>query len=319
MKNILVTGAAGFLGSYLVKDLFEKGFNITSLILPSDDPIYIKKFSKIIVGNILEPITFEDKVEDIDTIIHCAGLTPGYKSRREDYFRVNVKGTEQLLDFGKRKKINRFILVSSCSIFGITSEKRSVFEDSPVNPDSFYAKSKVEAEHLCEQYLNFIPNITIVRPTIIYGPRMPKLSGAYTVFKIATSKLSITINNLDGLFEFCHVSDVSNGIIKTLNQPNFQIFNITNTTKHTYSEIIEEIKRQSKIKSLNIKLPFKVAKTFALIGDLSVKVRKKKFLFSSRSLDSIGSKTYFNGNKLESIGYRAEYSLTEGIKNTLEN
>ncbi|MBU1083972.1 MAG: SDR family oxidoreductase, partial [Candidatus Omnitrophica bacterium] len=152
MKKILVTGGAGYLGSVLCHKLIDKGYSIRCF-----DRLYfgdgsVKDLSstgrfELIKGNIVNLKDFPELLDDIDSVIHLAGLAndPTAELDTELTRITNQYASVELAKEAKKKGISKFIFASSCSVYG-KGLSEEITEESPLNPVSVYAESKVLAE-----------------------------------------------------------------------------------------------------------------------------------------------------------------------------
>lgn len=175
MVRILVTGATGFLGSFLCNKLLKDGFSVRGTLLPSE------KASSLTGG--VEPVTVErlgadttwsHSLKDVDIIIHLAARVHIMNDRELDplteFRRVNVEGTVQLAREAAKAGVNRFVYISSIKVNGEENITPYTTESSPTPLDP-YGISKWEAE----QSLRKIEaetgmEVVIIRPPLVYGP-----------------------------------------------------------------------------------------------------------------------------------------------------
>ncbi|MGH2457265.1 MAG: NAD-dependent epimerase/dehydratase family protein [Chloroflexota bacterium] len=170
-RTCLVTGASGFLGSYLVEQLVDRGARVRCLVRHSSNrqflPIQDIEFA---LGDVTDPRSLGAALAGVDVIFHAAGLikTP----HPQDYFQVNYLGTINLLEACRRERgqLRRLIIVSSQAAAGPSSPGQPTIEARPGDPVTPYGKSKLLAEQAALAYRDRLP-ITIVRPPTIYGPR----------------------------------------------------------------------------------------------------------------------------------------------------
>ena len=151
---ILVTGGTGVIGSKLVKGLLNKGRKVRVLTLPGDPKISDIKDLKceIVYGDITEPVSLKSVCKGINTIYHMAAII--ISNIKEEIWRINVAGTENIINCALEAEVKHFIYVSS------------VAAGWPQGSD--YAKSKVAAEELVKSQKEM--KYTIIRPSLIYGP-----------------------------------------------------------------------------------------------------------------------------------------------------
>ena len=179
--RMLVTGASGFIGSFIVAEGLQRGYEVWAGMRRSSSRQYLTDprihFAELDMGN---PERLHEQLAAMkaemggwDYVIHAAGATKAL--RREDFFRTNTDGTRHLIEALRATDMvpKRFVFVSSLSIFGAIREKPYPYQpilltDTPV-PNTAYGESKLAAE----QYLHeqeWLPWV-ILRPTGVYGPR----------------------------------------------------------------------------------------------------------------------------------------------------
>ena len=150
--NVLVTGAAGRLGSRLVELYSEDDCDVRAFDLPfvNWDHIENMKHVELYPGDITDPRVVSQACLDVDVIVHLAAILPPHsESNRDTTLRVNVEGTRNLLENLQTDTV--FILASSISVYGIThGELPPLREDHPLCSHNNYSESKIEAERLTE-------------------------------------------------------------------------------------------------------------------------------------------------------------------------
>lgn len=182
MTKILITGASGFIGSFMVERALALGMETWAAVRPTSSRKYLTDkrihFINLNLGNEKELYTqlkehLDTEGRPFDYVIHAAGAT---KCRRaEDFFSINAEGTERLalsLRLTEALKVDgRFVFISSLSVMGQAHEKDNqpiTEHDLPV-PNTAYGASKLQAESLLADVKGL--NYVVLRPTGVYGPR----------------------------------------------------------------------------------------------------------------------------------------------------
>lgn len=173
---VLVTGGTGFLGSYIIKQLVEKGYTVRALRRTNKVPFWISKeiMDKVewADGDVLDVVALQDAMEGIDTVIHSAAVVSFVKKDRKEMYQVNVDGTANVVNMALEKKIRRLVHISSVAALGRTANGGHVneekkWEESKVN--THYARSKYKAELQVWRGMSEGLDAVILNPSTILG------------------------------------------------------------------------------------------------------------------------------------------------------
>ena len=207
--KILITGASGFIGSFIVEEALRRGFETWAVVRKSSSRAFLQdERIHLIELNLSseEQLTAQLKDYQFDYVIHAAGVTKSL--HKEDFFRINTEGTKHFVRalLATQNNLKRFVYISSLSIMGAIREQQpyqEIREEDEAMPNTAYGKSKLDAE----QWLDTIKDLpyVILRPTGVYGPRerdyfmMAKSIKAHTDFAVGFKQQDIT---------FVYVTDV---------------------------------------------------------------------------------------------------------------
>ena len=281
MKNILITGGGGYIGTNLSKTLLSQGYNVTVL-----DTFwfgnYLKKNTKLkILKKDLRNITKKD-LKNIDCIMHLASIAndPAAELNAKLTWDVNVLATYKLISLAVDQKIKKFIFASSGSVYGIKKEKR-VTENLSLEPISEYNKSKMIGERILLSYKKNI-DLTILRPATVcgYSPSM-RLDVAINALTFGALK-----NNLITVFGGKQIRpnltmfDMVNSylfILKRKYKKNRSVENIIFNLGFENLSIIQMAKRIKKILNLDSKILIKPSNDLRSYRQNSDKIIKEGF------------------------------------------
>ena len=239
-NKVLVTGGAGFIGSHLVDELVSLGNEVRILDNFSSEGTWnisdILKRSQLsfVNGDIRSHDVVDDALRGVDAVFHLAAVTsvPFSVKYPKQTFEVNTRGTKNLLEACLRNDVERFIYVSSCAVYG-EPKYLPIDEGHPLNPISPYAKSKLWAEKVCNEFQESNGlNITVLRPFNVYGPRQrsDQYAGVISSFIKNLIEGSPSVIHGDGrqTRDFIYVKDVVNALILALehDEAKGQSFNI---------------------------------------------------------------------------------------------
>ncbi|MEM0449585.1 MAG: NAD-dependent epimerase/dehydratase family protein [Methanomassiliicoccales archaeon] len=215
--KIVITGASGQLGSYLM-DLAMEDHDVLGIDLrPSS---FRNHVSKINVGDIRDRNLIENSLRNCDVVIHCAAQVSVVNSIRDPWYDldVNVGGTITLLNASVNARVKKFIYISSAAVYG-DPISIPIKESHPLNPKSPYGASKMSAEQYCKvmSAISDLPFV-IIRPFNFYSPRAdPKspYSGVITRFVEWAKKGQPLKIEGDGeqTRDFIHAKDVARMIM----------------------------------------------------------------------------------------------------------
>lgn len=176
MKRILVTGANGFIGSFMMSTLKQNGFDPLGAIRSSDANLATCTGSDYVcVGEIGPATDWSDALTGIDAVVHLAARVHVLQDVSFDpieaYRRVNVEGTSSLAAQAIKMGVKRFIYVSSIKVNGEQTSDCPFTEESIPEPADPYGQSKLESELLLQELThNSTLELVIVRPPLVYGP-----------------------------------------------------------------------------------------------------------------------------------------------------
>ncbi len=254
-ENLLLTGRGGFLGHYLY-DTLNVHFDVNGLGLSSEND-YVQDLSSD-TFTLSRPFSY---------VIHAAGkahVQSNSKEEQQEFFDVNVKGTQTLLDSldDQPASISLFIFISSVAVYG-DSHKGQIDENSALLGETAYAKSKIKAEELvrswCEERdVNFI----ILRLPLIIGANAPGNLGAL-VTSISSGKY-VQINDLATRRSMVLASDVSRFILELINKnASGQIRAVYNLTDgcHPYLSELENSISEKYQKPIRFRVPLVIVKS----------------------------------------------------------
>ena len=297
MKNILVTGGAGYIGSHIVEQLVKKSFLNIFIVddLSTGHKRLISKKANFIKANInktqlIKKIILKNK---IDTIIHLAAKTIVTESEKKPklYYNVNVLGTRSLLNAAKNSSVKNFLFSSTAAVYG--SKIRYVNENSRTLPDSVYGKTKLQAENLVKK--EFKKNYIILRYFNVVGASPSKKIGLINKYGQLFKNFAVEIlkkepklnvygndyNTADGtcVRDFIHVSDLADIHLKVLFKVSKKnksiILNCGYGKGFSVLEVVNNFKKFSKNKVL---VKFEKRRKAEIVESVANVIKLKKYL-----------------------------------------
>ncbi len=222
-RRVLVTGAAGFIGSHLTERLVELGARTRVLLRytssasrgwleqsPSVDAL------EIVSGDLSDRDVIARAMQDVEVVFHLAALIgiPYSYEAPSSYVRTNIEGTAAVLHAAHAAGVARVVHTSTSEVYG-TAVRVPMPEDHPLQPQSPYAASKASADLLAFSYhRSFGLDVATLRPFNTYGPRQSNRAIIPTIVTQALSRSTIELGHLSPTRDFTHVLDTVEGFIR---------------------------------------------------------------------------------------------------------
>lgn len=325
MKKILITGASGFIGSFLVEEALSRNYKVFAGVRSSSNRTYLNhpdivffetdKTDKYVLKNKL--IRHLNEYGKFDYIIHNAGITKS--CNQEDFEKVNYHYTKNLI--GALSELNivpdKFVYMSSLASFGPGNENTlKAIQDADIpNPISLYGKSKLKAEQFINS-LNQFPYL-IFRPTGVYGPREKDY---YVLFKTLNKRIETFIESSDQYISIVYVKDLARLVFDALESSiiNKSYF-VSDLENYTTSEFNNVVKKELNKKTIPIVFPLKLVKLIAFISEKLACISGKPSTLNREKLKEIACKNWRcdSSETVKDFGFRPAYNLHKGINETI--
>jgi dTDP-glucose 4,6-dehydratase len=223
-KKVLVTGAAGFIGSHLVETLLKEGASVTAFIRYTStgsigmlEEIPIDKLEKVELyfGDLRDPYAVREALKGKDTVFHLGAVisVPYSYIHPREVIEVNVLGTLNILEASREFKIPNIVVVSTSEVFG-TALYTPIDENHPRRGQSPYAASKISADEISRSFhLTYELPVKIIRPFNTFGPRQSQRAVISTIIVQALKGEEVKLGNLESVRDFTYVSDTVKGIL----------------------------------------------------------------------------------------------------------
>ena len=228
-KNILVTGADGFIGSHLTESLVRQGYSVRAFTFYNSFNSWgwldhcaadVKGNFEVFCGDIRDPYGVKQAMMDCDSVLHLAALIaiPFSYHSPETYVDTNIKGTLNILQAARELGIRRVVHTSTSEVYG-TARFVPITETHPLQGQSPYSATKIAADQLAYSfYASFNLPVVIARPFNTYGPRQSARAVIPTIItQIANGHRTIKLGAVSPTRDFNYVQDTVDGFIAALN------------------------------------------------------------------------------------------------------
>lgn len=309
-KNVVVTGAGGFIGSHLTEELVRRGANVKAFVhynsrnnwglLELSEKNILDKVD-VVAGDITDPFFVKTVTKDTDIVFHLAALIgiPYSYIAPESYVNVNIKGTLNVLQAGLENNIGKIVHTSTSETYG-TAEYTPIDESHPLKGQSPYSASKIGADKLAESYFrSFDLPVATIRPFNTFGPRQSARAIIPTIIAQALAKSEVHIGSLSPVRDLTFVKDTVNGFIEVGTSENSigEVINIGTGSGVTIGELLKRILRI-------------LEKDEICVFEDKERVRPNK----SEVLELICD----NSKARRLLNWNPKYTLDEGLSETIE-
>lgn len=270
-RKVLVTGAAGFIGSHLTEALARAGADVTAMIRYSSSPAWgslehlspdLKNSINVVAGNIEDPEFVTQTVRDQEIVFHLAALIAipySYVAPRS-YVRTNIEGTLNVVEAARQLGVSRVVHTSTSEVYG-TAITETIDEAHPLQGQSPYSASKIGADKIAESYSrSFSTPAVTVRPFNTFGPRQSARAFIPTIISQALTRDVIELGALDTLRDMTFVGDTVSGFLAAGATPGIEGETINLGTGQTFpvSHFAERILSLMNVRKQNVQDPKRI-------------------------------------------------------------
>ncbi len=313
----LITGGTGLVGRHLVAALNERGASTRALVLPSENAAWLEEHGvEVHRGNICDPESLAAPVRGVDTVIHLAALQ-GQWVPMEDYYRVNVTGTENVCRAALAAGVRRVVHVSSWTIYGIARGWRLGEEAAAAPYDDPYWVTKAQGDLLVQRMIaaNYLPAV-IVRPGTIFGAG-DRLNFGRIAEKVRNGR-AIIIGSGRNALPFVYVTDVVQGLLLAadVDQAEGRAYNITNDEPLTQGQLLQAIASELGVAPPRLRVPYSVAFAAATAAERAVPLNGERHPVVTRH----GVRLYGTDNRHSidraraELGYEPRVGIRDGVR-----
>lgn len=306
-------GGSGFVGTRLIEALREY-----LLIINIDKRKSLLSKDMTLICDIRDGKKLINLFKDIELVILLAAEHRDDVSPTSLYYDVNVQGTKNVLDAMDANGIKRIIFTSSVAVYGLN--KKNPSEQHPQDPFNHYGKSKWQAEEILREWYNKDEEnrcLTIIRPTVIFGER--NRGNVYNLLKQISSGKFLMVGSGNNKKSMAYVGNVVAFIDFCIQNRQFgyEVYNYIDKPDFTMNELVSVVSKVLKKHIPSLHVPYFVGLIAGYGFDFVAKLLRKKLSVSSVRVKKFCATTQFDSGKAHSSGFKAPYTLEEGLERTL--
>lgn len=317
--KVLVTGATGFVGSHTAEHLLEAGHEVKALARPSSNLVWLEgKQIEVVHGNMLDPVSLREAVQDVTAIVHIAGATAA--RNKQAFYEANLYATQGLLEAAKQHAplMQRFLYISSQTAGGPGAAGQPMHEGLPPKPLTTYAKSKLAAEEEVRKYREHFPG-TILRLPAIYGPRDTAI---LTFFQTIAKGIKPLIGFSEKYVNLLHARDVAHGIRLALESDiaENRTYYLGSEEQYTWRDLSNLAAEIIGKRGVFVRVPHAVVSVVAGISEFASLFKKKPSVLNWEKRMDITERhwTVSIERARHELGFVPQIPIEEGFRDTIE-
>ena len=318
--KIFVTGGTGFAGSHLVRRLLEEGHDV--VVLDNQPGLFSDELAaagaKIEIGSVVDARLVDRLTEGAEVVHHLAAAFRRINVAKRVYWDVNVEGTRYVLRAAKRHGVRRVVYCSTQGVHGHVDDPPGD-ENSPIKPEDYYQYTKWEGERVCHEFMADGMEISIVRPTAIYGPGDP---GRFLLlFRMSKNGRFLMFGDGRTTYHPVHIDNLVDLFLLSASHPAAagQTYIGADERYYTLDALVRAVGRAMDIDIKIVHMPFQPLRLAAILTEaVCWPFRITPPLFRRR-VDWFRQVRAFRIDKARvELGFQPRVGLDEGLRSTYE-
>lgn len=315
--KITFIGGSGFVGTRLIDILKEdktRNYQLRNIDLLNSH--FHPEITEI--GDVRDQQCMDEKLNDADCVVLLAAKHRDDVHPTSLYYETNVGGMEKTLKAMEKNGVKRLVFYSSVAVYGLN--KHNPDENHPADPFNHYGKSKWQAEEVLQEWYKTHSdwNINIVRPTVIFGER--NRGNVYNLLKQISTGRFLMVGKGDNKKSMTYVGNIvafTKFLIDNKTE-GYNVYNYIDKPDLSMNELVGHVSKVLNKHIPKIHFPLWLGMMGGYCFDLMAKISGKKLTISSIRVKKFCATTQFDATKVQKSGFKAPFTLAEGLKRTLE-
>lgn len=315
--KITFIGGSGFVGTRLIDILKEdktRNYQLRNIDLLNSH--FHPEITEI--GDVRDQQCMDEKLNDADCVVLLAAKHRDDVHPTSLYYETNVGGMEKTLKAMEENGVKRLVFYSSVAVYGLN--KHNPDENHPADPFNHYGKSKWQAEEVLQEWYKTHSdwNINIVRPTVIFGER--NRGNVYNLLKQISTGRFLMVGKGDNKKSMAYVGNIvafTKFFIDNKTE-GYNVYNYIDKPDLSMNELVGQVSKVLNKHIPKIHFPLWLGMMGGYCFDLMAKISGKKLTISSVRVKKFCATTQFDATKVQKSGFKAPFTLAEGLKRTLE-
>ena len=323
MAHCFVTGGTGFIGHHIVKQLNEKGHDVTILIREDSSLDLLEGCDyQTVVGDVTNLDTLRQAVPNsTEWLFHNAAIMADWGGK-DYFFPVNVGGTENILETVRQKDIPRLLHTSSTAVYGFPETSEYITEGWEKNPANAYQESKLASEELIREYIaDYGIGASMVRPPVVLGEG-DMFTGPQFIQRIENGDM-VVFGDGSNEQSFVHADDTARALVtaaENFGSASNEAFNVVSFSCE-FRELMTAIAQELGVEPSFREIPYWLAKAVGgFLGSLYRAFgRDNAPLLTSFRAKMFGSEYLVDDSKIqEKLGFKPKWDLESTVQDMVE-
>lgn len=311
--RIAVIGGSGFVGTRLIT-LLKDSHILTNI--DKQQSVFYPEITQIV--NVLDKENLVNALKNHDAVVLLAAEHRDDVTPISLYYDVNVQGMRNTLEAMEANGIKRLLFTSSVAVYGLNKENPN--EQHPADPCNHYGKSKWEAEGVLREWMEKHPDwhVNVLRPTVIFGER--NRGNVYNLLNQIAHGRFLMVGKGENVKSMAYVGNIV-GLIQFLlerDQEGYDVFNYTDKPDMNMNDLVSLVSTVLKKRLLSIHFPYWLGMCGGYCFDALAWLTRRKLAISSVRVKKFCSTTQFDSSKVLATGFKAPFSLSDGLSRTLK-
>lgn len=319
--RVVVTGAAGYIGSRLVARLARAGHAVLALDREAAAPQGAQSFLRC---DLTDPAAYRDALRGADLLCHLAAAKGDWGISDEEYARDNVTATRALMEAARCAGVRHWIFYSTVSVLGPSDV--ALDERAPRRPVNAYGATKAECEALLEAEAAERPGmrVLVIRPSVVFGPGNPWNTNIFRLIDAIHRRRFVMIGRGREVKTTSYIDNLLDAhdflMQRELQSPatGFEVFNYVDAPGETTAGLVARIHALLGRKPPRLRLPLALAAPLALAGDAAARLAGVDLPITSARVRKFCTATNFDASRVRDEGYAQRVSNDEALRRTVD-
>lgn len=314
-SRVLLTGSSGYIAGWLGPALREAGYSLVGLDRRKRERTFLDTFHH---GDLLDSDVVHDALSRVDMVVHLAAAKGDWGISRDEYYRDNLEATQTLLRAARGRNVERWVFYSTVATMGPTDEPADeTTELEPIHP---YGGSKAEAEALFHEFAEVTgSDVTIVRPSVVYGPGNPASTNIYRLIDAIYHRRFVLVGDGQTRKTTSYVENLVDATMFLLDETpeGVETYIYVDEPVRTTGDMVDQIYELLGRSGPLLSLPLSLARPLAQVFDVAAELLSIDFPITGARIEKFCRSTYYDASAIRQLGFSQPVDNEEALRRTV--